>query len=636
MKIYIKSFMVFTLMTLISCNDDFLELRPKDKLDGEAMFADPAGVRTYMANLYYQLPIEDFLFFRSANAFNFNPGDANNSGIVPAIDTDNAIHSEHNISHGQGQYRWWDPAFKLIRDVNILTETIPGLSIEEEEKNKMIGESAFIKAYAYYALAKRYGGVPIIDELQKYEGNVEDLKIPRSTEKETWDYVMAKCDVAIENLPDEWPGGERRATKWVAYALKSRAALHAASVAKYWSKAPLSGTAVDLKLAYMDASDANSYYEHCIKASEAIMSSGKFSLFRPDPTSPEEAAENYRLLFEDPNTALEEVMFIKGWSLPGTNRGHNYDIWFSPNQVANGWPHPGRLNPTLELVDTYESYSNPGESSPVITTTDGNVNNYNGFDLNREYLRFETPYEIFKDKDARLWGTTVLPGTEFKGEEIIIQGGLVLPDGSTMMETKNSYEHKGTTYYTYGAPDWPQYSGFDTYGGNMTRTGFSFKKFLNSKQPIVPAWNQSTTDWIDFRYAEVLLNYAEAVVESGYSANNAQTKAANAINDLRKRAGHTVDISLTLENVLRERRVELAFENKRLWDLVRRRDFHTTFNNLVRHALVPLLDLRVDPPQYIFVRKQVSRESQKTFLEKFYYRPIDGVNSNELIQNPEY
>ncbi len=630
-----KITLVLSLLIFISCNDNFLELRPKDKLDGEAMFADPAGVRTYMANLYYQLPIEDFLFFRNSS-YNFNPGDANNSGIVPAIDTDEAIHSESNINFGQGQYRWWDPAFKLIRDVNILLETIPGLGIKETEKDKMIGESAFIKAYAYYALARRYGGVPIIKELQKYEGNVEDLKVPRSTEKETWNYVIEQCDIAIKNLPEEWSGGERRATKWVACALKSRAALHVASVAKYWSKSPLTGNAVDQKLAYMNASDANYYYEQCIQASQALMSSGKFSLFRPNPSSPQEAAENYRLLFEDPNKAIEEVIFIKGSTLPGVGMGHNYDIWFSPNQVANGWPHPGRLNPTLELIDSYESYSKPGSSSPIVTTTDGDINNYNGFNPQREYLRFENPEDIFKDKDARLWGTVVLPGTAYKGVKIIIQGGLVLPNGTTMIETKNSYTHNGRTYFTYGAADWQQYSGFDTYGGNMTRTGFGFKKFLNSKQPIVPAWNQSTTDWIEFRYAEVLLNYAEAVVESGYSANNAQTNAATAINDLRKRAGHTKSIPLTLENVLRERLVELAFENKRFWDLVRRREFHTVFQNKIRHALVPLLDLRVDPPQYIFVRKQVSREPQKTFLDKFYYRPIDGINANELIQNPQY
>src|SRR5690606_17425027 len=230
------------------------------------------------------------------------------------------------------------------------------------------------------------------------------------------------------------------------------------------------------------------------------------------------------------------------------------------------------------------------------------------FDKTKSYKRFEfeTPYQLFEDKDARLWATVILPGTTWKNQKIIIQGGYVQPDGTAKIETKESIVHNGTTYHTYGAADWTQYSGFDTHAGNMTRTGFGFKKFLQLDDNVNPSWNQSTTDWIEFRYAEILLNHAEAVLESGYNMDNAVSKAEESINSIRRRAGHTVDIPLTLENVLRERKVELAFENKRYWDLIRRRDYHLLFNNTSKHALVPLLDLRVDPVQYIFVRREVS------------------------------
>jgi hypothetical protein len=636
MKLIRNIFFIIAALIINSCSD-VLDLKPTDKLDSETLFSNPEGVKVYMANLYYQLPIEDFAFF--FNGFNINGGNPNNSGIAPAIQTDESGHSEFSSLSpwGAGDFAWWDQGYKLIRDVNILKEAILGLDLNEKEKEALEGESAFISAYTYFALAKRYGGVPLITSVQKYEGDVESLKVPRNTEKETWDFILQECDVAINNLPDG-DGGDRRATKWAAYALKSRVALHAASIAKYWGKAPLSGTAVGQNLVGIDASEANSYYEACIKASEAIMNSGKFALYKPNPANPQEAAENYSSLFENPNNALEEVIFIKGYSIPGTGRGHNYDIWYNPNQTANGWPHPGRMNPSLDLVDSYESYTNPGQSAPVATTLDGNVDDYNGFDKDKSYIRFDAdaPYEIFKDKDARLWGTVILPGTTWKGETIIIQGGYVQPDGTAKIETKESFTHNGVTYYTYGAPDWTQYSGFDTHAGNMTRTGFGFKKFLNSKDPLVPAWNQSTTDWIAFRYAEILLNYAEAVVESGYTADNAQAKAAKAINDIRRRAAHTVDIPLTLENVLHERKVELAFENKRYWDLIRRREYHLLFNNTEKHALVPLLDLRVDPPQYIFVRKKMSRGVPLTFAPHSYYKPIPGIGANDLVQNPQY
>lgn len=637
MKLIRNTFIIIAALAIDSCSD-VLELKPLDKLDSQTLFSDPEGVKVYLANLYYQMPVEDFTFF--FNGFNINTGDPNNSGIAPAIQTDEAVGSEFaGLSPwGSGDFAWWDQGYKLIRDVNLLIETIPTLSIDEEEKQALMGEGAFIRAYAYFALAKRYGGVPLITNVQSYEGEVESLKVPRNTEKETWDFVLQECDLAIENLPESRGGGERRATKWVAYALKSRAALHAASLAKYWHKAPLSGTAVEQKLVGLDASEANRYYEASIKASEAIMNAGRFALYKPAPANPQEAAENYKALFENPNIAPEEVIFIKGYAIPGTGTGHNYDIWYNPNQTSNGWPHPGRMNPILELVDTYESYTNPGEPSPVVTTLDGNVDDYSGFDKNKAYKRFDadTPYKIFEDKDARLWSTVILPGTTWKDKTIIIQGGYVQPDGTAKIETKESITHNGVTYYTYGAADWTQYSGFDTHAGNMTRSGFGFKKFLQSEDAITPAWNQSTTDWIAFRYGEILLNYAEAVVESGYTADNAQARAAEAINSIRRRAAHTVEIPLTLENVLRERIVELAFENKRYWDLIRRREYHLLFNNTVKHALVPLLDLRVDPVQYIFVRKEVSRGTPLTFPPQSYYKPIPGIGSNDLVQNPQY
>lgn len=621
------------LVALFGC-EDVLDKEPTNKLDGDALFSTSEGVKLYMANLYYQLPVEDFTYFR--NGFNYNAGGPNNGGYAPAMHTDEAVHSEWGDPLARNQdFHWWTEGYQLIRDVNSLIDAIPDLDVTDDERNLLIGESAFIRAYAYFALVKRYGGVPIISEAQAYSGNVEDLKVPRNTEEETWDFVLTECDKAIANLDDSWPGGERRATKWVAYALKSRVALHAASIAKYWDRAPMSGEAVEKKLVGLNSSLADKYYKECITSSAAIMNSGVFGLYMPNPASPEEAAENYRSLFEDPNRAPEEAIFIKGFALPGNNTGNNYEIWFNPNQVANGWPHPGRMNPTLELADLYEDYTNSGVSSLLKTVADGNED-YVGFDPSKTYIKYDTPNQIFAGKDARLWGTAILPGTFWKGKEIVIQAGYIQPDGTPKLLTKDQIEVNGVVYYTYGAENSTGYSGFDPAGGNHTRTGMSFKKFLNEAVNVIPAWNKGTIDFMDFRYAEILLNYAEAVVESNYSADNAQVLAKNALNDIRQRAAHTDEIDLSLDNVLRERRVELCFENKRFWDLIRRREFHTEFNNRNRHSLLPVLDLREPSPKYIFVRDEVPRYSPQTFQEKSYYRHIVGIETNGLINNPMY
>ncbi|RAJ02405.1 putative outer membrane starch-binding protein [Chitinophaga skermanii] len=625
---YSKLLYFVALIGMMGCAKS-LDLSPIDKIRPEDLFGDPEGTKLYMANLYYQLPIEDFTYFRQG--FRQNAQDPNNGGFAPAMVTDEAMHTEFGDFVGDGDFHFWEPGYKLVRDVNILSDVIPTLNINAEERKGLIGEAAFIKAFTYFGLVKRYGGVSLIKAAQAYNSDPNALKVPRSTEKETWDYVLALCDTAAANLGVA-PG--RRANKYTALALKSRAALHAASIAKFGGLAPMSGEAVSQKLVGLEAGDAAGYYAQCIDASKQIMESNAYGLYKPTPANPTEAAENYRQMFADPNVANIEAILIKGYTLPGNSLGHNYDIWYQPAQVANGWPHPGRMNPTLDLVDIYESYTAPGQNAPVITTTDGNITDYNGYAPSKNYIRFNTPNEIFKNKDARLWATMVLPSTQWKNTNIIIQAGYVKPNGEAVIRTKDEIEINGVKYYTYGAPSTSMYSGFDTYGGNNTRTGFSFKKFMNDAKPIVPGWNQSTTDFIEFRYAEVLLNYAEAVAEGGAGDVAVATKA---LNDIRKRAGHTVDITLTPANVQRERRVELAFENKRYWDLIRRREYHTVFNNRRMHTLLPLQDLRALPEtKYIFVRVDVPNANPRTFEPKAYYRYIPGIGSNGLVQNPQY
>ncbi|MDR3184015.1 MAG: RagB/SusD family nutrient uptake outer membrane protein [Prevotellaceae bacterium] len=620
---------------LNSCRDDVLDLSPLDKVDRGIILTSEEGVRIFLANLYYQTPFEDFAY----NHTGFHGALTNNMGILHDAQCGNAVNSEANFLD-PGAPSWWEPGYALNRDINLLLETIPTIeALSNDKKNELAGEAHFLRAFNYFALAKRYGGVAIIREYQPYTPAIESLKVPRSTEKETWDFVMSECDEAAKYLPPARTGNDtRRATKWTACALKSRAALHAASVAKYGSKAPLSGEAVALGLVGIDAALANHYYELCIDASAAIMEGGAHRLYKPNPATAEEAANNLLALFQDPNVAPEEAMFCVGYGDPGV-AGHSIDFWSNPSQTSDGAHHPGRVNPTLDLVDVYESYVTPGQSAPVVTTADGNVNDYNGYNRSQTYLHFDTPYDIFKNKDARLWATVILPGTVWKGATIRMQAGYIEPDGTPVIEAvKASITVNGVAYHTFGADAWQDYSGFDQQHADvMTRTGFSFKKFL-SPVPVEgqSALGRSTQDWMEFRYAEVLLNYAEAVVESGYSANDAQTKAKDALNATRQRAGHTTDIPLTIDNVQRERRVELAFENKRWWDLIRRREFHEVFNNNIQKALCPVLDLRVAPPKYIFIRKHIIRAVPITFPEYRYYHAIPGIGSNGLIQNPNY
>jgi hypothetical protein len=199
----------------------------------------------------------------------------------------------------------------------------------------------------------------------------------------------------------------------------------------------------------------------------------------------------------------------------------------------------------------------------------------------------------------------------------------------------------GLTYYAYGSPAALGFSGFGSMGSglnaNSVSTGFSIKKFLQEKTTPTPKrWGGSHQDYIDFRLAEIYLNYAEAAIESGQGS---AADAATYLNAIRHRAAHTDNIPATVANIMKERFVEMAFEGKHFWDLMRRREMHVLFNNYRRKSLVPILDLRQNPPKYIFVRSNNFYDvfdNGKTFQTQYYYKSIPGVSSNLLIQNPGY
>lgn len=656
MKQIYKILPFFCLILVITACTDILDVEPNNKVPADKVLDSEEGIEMHMANLYGRLPIEDFSYAIdkgfSLGIGNTNP---NNGGRSASHACDEAMHSEFNDDvdegfdfwegyiDGEGTYKSWRGIYTLIRDLNGLMETIPTLTnVSEDKKLTLEGEASFLRAYTYYALAKRYGGVPLITSVQVYNGDVGALKVPRSTEKETWDFVLDECDDAIQKLTTS-ASDTRRANKWIALALKSRVALYAASIAKF-THAPylsISGPAVDQKLVGIDASEADVYYKICMDASDQIMNSGNYGLYGANPATKDEAITNYKQMFETPNSVLsgvKEPMFIKGYT-SGTILAHNYDIWYRPNQLANGWPHPGRMNPTLDLADAYEEYTDDGQglSSPIKTRADGKETNYTGFDKNASYYNFpvDKPYEIFENKDARLWATMILPGTEWKSTTIIIQGGIVKPDGSYIFRTDASVTGlDGKVYYTYGSDNSSMYSGFSPVGGNYTRSGFLLRKFLQEKENVTSEWNKGSNDWIEFRYAEVLLNYAEAAAEHSSPTADEKAKGEKALNDIRHRAAHKDDISLTVDNVRKERFIEFAFENKRRWDLIRWRTYHKEFENRMKHSLVPFLDLRQATPKYIFVRMNPPGYNSQTYSYTRYYRQIPGIGSNGLVQNP--
>lgn len=648
------------LMGLSGCNA-FLELEPLDKVSPDQLLETEGGVRALLANIYTMIPMEDFNYRPNAG-FNQRGYDGVNETTNLAFLTDEATRSDGGVGIGYEGFNYWP--YGDIRQVNVFMQNVEKAkaagTLSAAEGDRMISEAHFARAYMYYGLVKRYGGVPLIDKVQDedYEnGGPEAVAVPRSTELDAWKFVLNECTLAAAHLPESTSGADLyRVTKWAAYALKSRVALHAASVAKHWDKAPLAGEAVSQKqVGGMTAADADAFYKECIEASSYLIENSGKSLYKPTPATAREAAANFQDIFLDDKN--EEIIFCKAYldGTTNTNQGHSFAQFNILPQVNPGALKYGRFNPMLEIVDLFEDYTDDGtgKMAKIVTRTDGNedayISNFHNMTnasvvnslMSVPFVKYDNLYEPFAGKDARLLASIVVPGSSYAGTDIIIQGGFIKDNNTYVAYSNESTQKNGTTYYALGAEGETMFSGFNNVNSgedaNWTATGFGVRKYMPEGESISPDRLASTTSYIDMRLAEVYLNYAEAVVENGSGAGD-KDLAKKYLNALRRRAGHTDEIPLTLENVLKERRVEMAFEGKRFWDMNRRREFHTEFsNNRIRKALVPMLDLRGAEPKYVFARVNYFGDETRggrTFQTVNYYRGIPNIATNGLVQNP--
>jgi hypothetical protein len=593
-KYYFVSILCSLLLLTNACNDDRLDVDPLNILTNSQVFESESAIQAYMSSLYANMPIEDFYFHRTNPAFPL----ANN--------TDESI-SCFNDEKSTSADGTWTPywGYDNIRNINEFLINIDNANLSSESISVYKGEAIFIRAYCYFALAKRYGGVPIIKEPQIYTGNnIAELQVPRNTEKEVFDFIAEDLDEAINMLPEKTIPS--RATKYAALALKSRAMLYAASVAKYGS-VMLGG------LAGIPASDAPAYWQSAYDASKKIMDDGFYTLY--DKNS--DKARNFQQLFIDKDNP--EAIFIKEFLYP--TKTHGYDNWFLPFGVRGPEGYGSRMGPTLEMVEQFENIDGTFESLKV-EETDGSP------------IFYSNPTDLFKDKDPRLMGTVIVPFDTYKGTVIDVQAGLY--DQGVKVEAGDySALYNPTTHQLDNESGTMHIVGLNGIGGGeKTQTGFYVKKYLNYnlEQSRAGYWG-SDQSWIEFRYGEILLNYAEAAIEL-----NKVVDAKSAVNQLRARAGIRLldDAEVTIDRVRHERLVELAFEHHRWWDYRRWRIADDILNNTRFHALKPYYDIQQQAYRFEI---DLAGRYPRTFEPKVYYERIDPselMKNPNLVQNPNY
>lgn len=583
---------ILALSLFNACHD--LSIAPENILTEEQVFESESAVEAYMVSLYDALPMEDHLMYVGGNHL----ANRTDESISCIADERNGI--------GDGTWMpWW--GYDHVRNVNDLIEKLPNSTLGETKKQQILGEAYFIRAYYYFAMVKRYGGVPIIKKVQNFTGeNLSELQVPRDKEAAVYDFIASDLDSAAVLLGETNAKG--RATKYSALALKSRAMLYAASIAEYGS-VQLGG------LVGIPDSEANEYWQAAHDAAEAVISSGNHSLYDEIPN---DKAANFQNLFLDEENN-PEVILARHYSYP--DKSHGYDNWYIPFGVRGPDGYSSRMGPTLELVEQFE-YIDGTSGELRIKDESGNP------------IYYDHPTDLFEEKDPRLLATVIVPFSQW-GESIIdIQSG-IYDQGQKYEAGDYAALYNPETHQPDNENGTLHIVGLNGIGGiAKTQTGFYVRKYLDTDLPQSQrTYAGSDQQWIDLRYGEVLLNYAEAAIELDRPA-----EAKSAINKIRQRAGirPLEDDEVTLERVRHERLVELAFENHRWWDYRRWRKADNVMNNTGFSALKPYYDLDADA--YRFETAETG-QYPKTFQPRVYYERIDPgeiAKNPELIQNPNY
>jgi hypothetical protein len=573
-KFIYKVLIACTLLQASSCNDKILELEPLDLFSETTVWNDPALVQSFVNNIYLSIPHGYYgIMLSSAADESMAVWDFESSNLTKGA-VDPSYLGLWDETH------WTGGRFKNMSWANAYRNIRAcNLFLEKAEK----------------VLVSLYGGVPLIT---KAYGLGEDYGVERESVANSFKFVADECDRAAALLPDAWDGSNKgRATKGAALALKSRSLLYAAS--DLFNNPSWAGGYARPELIAHTSGDRASRWRAAKDAAKAVIDLGTYSMYKPNPGPDEDVMQNFTELFLQKENS--EDIFV-GYFLQKTDLGwdnYNPGLYNGPNGYHN-W---GGNTPLGQLVDDFEM-------------RDGTRFNWN----NPEHAA--APY---KNRDPRLYATVLHEGSKWRKRpneeqiqkrdpEGIIQVGMYeLPDGTIVpgLDSRKSF-----------VEDW-----------NGTYTGYYLRKFLD---PNVDAqYFKQDIPWRFIRYTEVILNYVEACIELGEDA-----EARTYLNMVRRRAGmpETNESGADLKARYRnERRVEMAFEDQRYFDIRRWMIAPQAYTNAegveIRDKMLPN-----NKPAGTGTFK-VIKVQDRAWNDRGYLLPIkmDEMNrNNKLVQNPLY
>lgn len=606
----IKLFILISTLFLCSCQQALLEKEPLDLITDATVWNDPSLIDAFLTmqyNLTTVMVNESPSYIASWSegspidgAWNiydseqgYGPLEINNFADEGKggwdISGNGSGFKAGRMDVNGNPLPWWENAYYIIRNLNMLIERVPKSSVDATVAKQKVSEARFLRAINYFNLVKRYGGVPLITRVQALNDPKEELYPARNKEKEIYDFVISECTAIANDLGVAKNYG--RPSKWTVLHLKSRAALYAGSIAKYGS--------VQLDGLVGISANSDDYFKASYDAAKEIIDNGPFALLDAGT----DKAMNFRNIFTTKKNS--EIIFAKQHNfvdaLGGGGATWSYDFVQRPK------PHPWNIGmgntPYLEMAEAFEYKDG----------TSGTIDRVN------LQSKLWSMNELWGNKDPRFFATLWTMETPWRGKYVDFHKGIITPNGTVLENQNDAYQ---------GVAAWGDQWFWIGFG-----SGFGVMKYLDEQVGIGSTWSNSGTDYQIFRFGETLLNYAEASMELGKSGD-----ALVAVNKIRIRAGIVALSSVSINKIRQERRVELAFEGHRYWDLRRWRTAKTELTKPFS-GLRYILDYVTLKYKIQVIENFDGAGSPPTFYDRMYYFPISlrrtGQNSN-LKENPGY
>jgi len=575
MKNYLLSIIIlFTAVFFGACNKK-LDLPSDGRITMEQVFSDYNRTRGYLNSCYGYCPAP----YMDRASFTDEAQDADDvtSGSRYSFWYRGNITST-NYADYSSDGSPWASLFTGIYKCNTFIESIKTATVyaSEEEKAGWTAQAHVLRALYYLQLIKRYGGVPLIDKPLGIEHDFsQDKRAPFS---EVVKFILDDCNNALtapnSQLGFSWNIYDNQfgiVTRAVAYAIMSEAVTYAAS--PLWT---------DGTYTWEDATRINAEaLGQCL--------ANDYQLFNQAVSS--DVAQNaYALYFltnsNDQRAVDKETIFQVGVQM---------QVWKNAGLPSNPGVEKAGPCPTQDLVDSYEmingeapisGYADAGKTSAI-------VNPASGYD----------PLHPYTNRDPRFYASIYYNGAIRNLDQ---------PGGTKVETFVGGNEEISATNRKH------------------TRTGYYLRKFNN--------WKSGQSNEADgairlFRLAELYLNFAESAYQSAgpdapVSVNGVEMSARNAVNMVRTRAGmpgfaqgmSKEAFELKYRN---ERRVELAFEEHRFFDVRRWKILNQTDKFVT--------GMRATASGNDFIYTRFKFEDRGSSEDKFLMYPIDQSEVNKII-----